>query len=42
MAAAVADPSERVRMTVLAALQGTTALDEFLGQVRTHSCVCLF
>ncbi|KAF5842966.1 armadillo-type protein [Dunaliella salina] len=32
MAAAVADPSERVRVTVLAALQGTTALDEFLGQ----------
>eukprot|EP00983_Pelagomonas_calceolata_P116121 1160269-Pelagomonas_calceolata.AAC.17 len=35
MAAAVADPSERVRVTVLAALQGTTALDEFLGQGTT-------
>lgn len=34
MAAAVADPSERVRVTVLKALHGTTALDEFLGQVR--------
>ena len=34
MAAAVADPSERVRITVLSALYGTTALDEFLGQVR--------
>jgi hypothetical protein len=33
LVAAVADPSERVRVTVLGALQSTDALDEFLAQV---------
>ncbi len=34
LVAAVADPSERVRLAVLGALHATTALDDFLAQVR--------
>ena len=33
LVSAVADTSERVRVTVLTALHGSTALDEFLAQV---------
>lgn len=36
--AAVADPSERVRLAVLRTLHATAALDDFLAQVRLWLC----
>lgn len=35
LVAAVADPSERVRTAVLRALHSTTALDDYMAQVRS-------